>query len=244
MAYARTSLSWFEISNDFYASAVVAFYLTDANDVPTAVLATLYSDKTTNTQLPNPITLDGTGKSAVPMWVQDVVVASITLGDGSSTTTGAYTPNLSLADVNAAAASAVAASNSAMTAQNQVVLCQAQVVLAAAQASAAAASAAAAAANVGSVLIDANDSTPAKLASKLVATLAGGIKFTVLNSPGNESMTAALDINSLATLVGSVDQANDKIPMFDFSSGTVVATAPSGLVDEGQLALIAGVYGV
>lgn len=80
MAYARSSISNFELANALYIGASVAFYTVDVNGAKTTTFATLYADTIGSTLLPNPQVLDSLGKFAQPVYIQDPVIATVSGG--------------------------------------------------------------------------------------------------------------------------------------------------------------------
>lgn len=83
MPYARSTLAEFETANPLYVGASVAFYTVDVNGVKTATLADLYAAPIGSDLLPNPQTLDSFGKVAVPIYIQDPVIGTITTPNSS-----------------------------------------------------------------------------------------------------------------------------------------------------------------
>ena len=71
---ARTNLQTFELANPLYAAAKVAYYRLGTNANP-GQLATLYADPISDKTASNPQVLDGDGKFAAPVYVEDAVVA-------------------------------------------------------------------------------------------------------------------------------------------------------------------------
>lgn len=96
----------------------------------------------------------------------------------------------------------------------------------------------------GSLLVQATDSTRKFLASALLAAATSGIVLTVSGGSGaNQTLNAALYFQGLAALVGNVDYANDRVALYDTSSGTHVYVPPSQIASEGDLALFADAMG-
>src|SRR5581483_8909654 len=83
MAYARSALSEFETANALYAGASVSFFTVDANGQITTTLAPLYADTVGASLLPNPQVLDSFGKFAVPVYIDQPVIGSITFPNDS-----------------------------------------------------------------------------------------------------------------------------------------------------------------
>lgn len=118
MAFKRTAIPWFELANTAYASRTVTFYAVTAGNARDTSLVTLYDARTGSGTLSNPHTLDASGKFAQPVYVDEKTIAVLSLADGTTHETGIFEPNLSDADVTAAAASASAAAASATSAQS------------------------------------------------------------------------------------------------------------------------------
>ncbi len=75
---ARFSIPDFSLANPIYAGGRVNIYTIDVNGVRTDTLATLYAATTGTTTLRNPQRLDGFGKFAQPVYVDQPVVAVVT----------------------------------------------------------------------------------------------------------------------------------------------------------------------
>lgn len=102
MAFRRTSLVDFSLSNLVYAGATVSVYGVLAGVKDTSNLVTLYDASTGTGTLANPQTLDSEGKWDVPPYIEEAVVLAITnisIGDHD---TGIVYPVISDADVDAA----------------------------------------------------------------------------------------------------------------------------------------------
>lgn len=80
MAVPRTAIPDFQVANSAYIGATVYFYLPNDDGTPSATLATLYADLTGVATLPNPQTLDSTGKFQQPVYINQDVVGSVVVG--------------------------------------------------------------------------------------------------------------------------------------------------------------------
>jgi hypothetical protein len=91
--YIRTSIRDFALANAAYIGAQVAFYVPDPTGAPTTELAILYADLTGTDLLPNPQTLDSRGKFPQPVYIEQPVIGTVTISEGSHST-GIITPPL------------------------------------------------------------------------------------------------------------------------------------------------------
>lgn len=217
MAFRRTAIPFFELANNAYASGSVSFYtVDDTTNARTETLATLYSAITGSTTAANPVSLDADGKASA-LYAEVRVIGVVTDADGISHTTGIWYPALSTTDVAAAAASATAAATSqaaaAVSASD-----------AAASATAAAASASIATNAAGGILINAGDTTPGNVATKLLVTAPLVVTdTTTTNATRTFSVSTASEV-----LTGIVRMATDA----ETQTGTVtgaVAITPANL---------------
>jgi hypothetical protein len=93
MAYRRTSIGTFALANRAYTNADVAFYQIDPiTQARLVTLAPLYDSPTANTTQPNPITLDGDGKFAVPIYVDEPVIGIVSGSEVGGHETGILYP--------------------------------------------------------------------------------------------------------------------------------------------------------
>jgi hypothetical protein len=93
MAYRRTSIAWFALGNRAYVNSLVTFYKVDpVTKARLPSLVTLYDSPTSDTTQPNPQTLDGDGRFAVPIYVDEPVVAVISGAEVGSHETGVLYP--------------------------------------------------------------------------------------------------------------------------------------------------------
>ena len=194
MAFRRTAIPFFELSNAAYASSTISFFgVDDTTNERLATLITLYSAITGTATAANPYTLDSEGKFSSPVYAEERFIALLTAVDGQQHETGIWAPALSTADVAAAAASATAAAASATVSSTGASS-------ATVSAASAAASAAAAAATVGSVNVTVNDPTTAVLNTKLdVSGLATkAVSPTTASQVLTISVPAASDVQALA----------------------------------------------
>lgn len=81
MPYARSAIPDFALANPLYIGATVSFFTVDLNGDKTATLAPLYANTIGIALLPNPQILDSFGKFAVPVYIQDPVIATIEPAD-------------------------------------------------------------------------------------------------------------------------------------------------------------------
>jgi len=193
MAYKRTAIPFFELSNSAYSSGAVSFFGVDATTnliLPT--LITLYTAQTGAITVPNPYTLDSDGKFSSPVYADERFIAVVTDVDGQQHTTGIWEPALSAADVTAAAASATAAAASATAAATSATSASLSEM-------AAAASAALAAASVGTVSVTSTDATTAVLNTKLTVT--APLTKSVSNPTGSATLVLDVTIASQAQVV-------------------------------------------
>lgn len=194
MAFKRTSIPFFELSNAAYTSASVSFFgVSDTDNTILATLITLYAGKTGTTTVTNPYTMDADGKFSSPVYAEERFIAVITDIDGNQHTTGIWEPALSTADVAAAAASATAAATAETNAETAETNAETA-------ATAAAASAALAAASVGTVKVTALDTTTAVLNTKVTVS---GLVTKSTTSPGgderlNLDVSRATDVQAIA----------------------------------------------
>lgn len=112
MAFARTAIGAFDLANNAYIGATVAFY-TVSSGARTTTLATLYDSVSGAGTLANPQTLDDEGKFSIPVYAEVEVIGVVSGSSADDHETGIITPSLSDGDVTAAAASAAAAAGSA-----------------------------------------------------------------------------------------------------------------------------------
>lgn len=77
MANLRTAIPDFQLANPIYVGATVTFYTVTLAGVKTATLATLYAGPTGSSTLQNPQTLDGDGKFAAPVYIDEPVIGEI-----------------------------------------------------------------------------------------------------------------------------------------------------------------------
>lgn len=251
MAFKRTAIPFFELANNAYVSAQVTFFQVDTTTwTPLTTLVTLYSSKTGAVTVSNPLTLDGDGKFATPVYTDQRFIAVVTSIDGQSHTTGIFEPALSDADVAASAASAAAAAasetNAALSATSASV---SQV--------AAAASAAAAQAAVGTVYAGPTDVTLGRLDTKtgagtaIVLTQVGGVlqigvtTATNVQALAKVSVTTVLTPGNLAALVAG--EATTGLVRFataaEVTTGTVSTAAVTPLALGNTLTVVTAVGG-
>jgi hypothetical protein len=110
MAYRRTSISTFALANRAYTNSLVAFHQVDpVTKARLPTLAALYDSPTAGTTQPNPYTLDGDGKFAVPVYCAEPVIALVSGSELGAHETGLWVPSLDDSDVLRAEAAAAAA---------------------------------------------------------------------------------------------------------------------------------------
>ena len=73
----RSSIQDFALANNIYIGAVVAFYTVNSSGQATSILAPLYADPTSTTQLPNPQILNSTGKFVAPVYISQPVIGEV-----------------------------------------------------------------------------------------------------------------------------------------------------------------------
>lgn len=96
MAFRRTLLKQFSLANSAYIAASVAFYRVDPDTKErTDTLATLYAGISGVAQVANPYTLDGNGKFATPVYIEEPVVGVINESDLGTHETGIVSPQSS-----------------------------------------------------------------------------------------------------------------------------------------------------
>ena len=199
MAYKRTNISFFELSNPAYASATVTFFQVDpTTNARLTTLITLYADTSSSTTLANPYSLDSDGKFGVPAYALERFIAVINDANGDTLETGVWEPALSNADVTAAAASAAAAASSETAAALSATAASISAV-------AAAASAALAAASVGTVSVTSTDTTTANLNTKL--TVSAPLTKTVNNPAGAATLDLGVTVASSAQVLAKASNS-------------------------------------
>lgn len=115
MALQRMQIEHFILRNDYYAGAVVTYYVADDDGEATTTKATLYSSLSGSETLSNPQTLNSEGKFAQAVYVEQRVIASI-VRSGETYVTGVFQPvnsSANLDEVELLAASTRAAAYSA-----------------------------------------------------------------------------------------------------------------------------------
>lgn len=220
MAYRRTAIPFFELSNSAYASATVTFFgVSDTDNSRLATTITLYSAKTGSTTVSNPYTLDSDGKFSSPVYAEARFIAVVEDVDGNEHETGIWEPALSAADVTAAAASATAAAASATAAATSATS-------ASVSATAAAASAALAAASVGTVSVTTTDTTTAVLNQKVT------VSAPLTKAVSNPTTNATLDLGvTIATNAQALAKASNTVVLVPSNLAALDGdTVTSGLV--------------
>lgn len=219
MAYQRTSIALFSLSNKAYITATVAFYTIDSAGDATDTLATLYDAATGTGTLANPHTMDSEGKFAAPAYVEVPVIGSVSNSDVENHSTGIIYPRLSDADITTAEDAASAAATSSLAATGAASD-------AADSAALAATAQAAAEAAVGTVKLRSTDTTAGVLLDKLTFTSPMG--STVSGSGGDESAAIAWD-QSLLSDTATIAAA-DEFMYRRNSDGAVVVISRTDLL--------------
>lgn len=94
--FVRTAINDFGLPNAAYIGATVEFLAPDGAGNPTTTFVTLYADLTGPDTLPNPQILDGAGKFQQPVYIEEPVVARVSIpGEPDDETTGVIRPSLS-----------------------------------------------------------------------------------------------------------------------------------------------------
>ncbi len=91
--YRRTALRAFSLANNAYIGASVTFYTVDlATGQRTGTLATLYDAPSGGSAVPNPYTLDSSGKVSLPLYYNEPIVAVVGTAVLETHTTGIIYP--------------------------------------------------------------------------------------------------------------------------------------------------------
>lgn len=123
MAYRRTAIGWFILANRAYVNSTVAFYQVDpVTRTKLGTLATLYDSPTAPTVQPNPYTLDGDGKFAVPIYIAEPVIGVVSGSELGAHETGLWIPNIGEDDIARAEAAAAEAEASELGAEAAMLL--------------------------------------------------------------------------------------------------------------------------
>lgn len=95
MAFRRTAIRQFSLANNAYKNAIVTFYKVNPDTlVASTELATIYTASSGAGVAPNPYTLDSHGKTLVPLYAEEPIIAAVSQSAVPNHETGIIYPSL------------------------------------------------------------------------------------------------------------------------------------------------------